>query len=187
MKEKVKREATGADFFPTYSFADTSPYGRIPDDIQSPLCKVYQQVGMTAIKIIYSRPSLWERELYGELLIEGKEWRTGANKATTIHFNDPVRINGQELKPGIYALYTIPNRNLWEVIFNADIFRNPCEGRKPKADVLRLEIPVFPLDCPVETFTIFISDICKDNTSASIDLMWETTMIKMFVEVPKKW
>ncbi len=162
-------------------------YSQIPDDMHSPRCRMYQRIGMTQVEISYSRPSLKGRSLYGGIIEEGKEWRTGANAATTIRFDDPVLIKGKPLKAGIYALYTIPNRDSWEIIFNKNIYKDPYEGRTKGLDALHLNIPVLSMDQPVETFTISVSDISKDHVSASIDLMWENTLVKMPLEVPKKW
>lgn len=150
----------------TVSFQLT--YGQILDDMFSQLCRLHQKLGLTDIEINYSRPSLKGRLLFGDLIAEGK-------------------INGQKLKPGIYAIYTIPSKDEWEIIFNKDVYRDPYEGRLKEADVLRLLVPSIQTDLPVETFTILISDISKDLISASIDLAWGLILIKLPVEVPNKW
>jgi len=162
-------------------------YAQIPDDLYSPLCRIHQRIGMTDFEISYSRPCLKGRALFGELLTMGKEWRTGADAATTIRFDDGVKIKGQKLKPGIYALYTEPGADKWKVIFNKDIYSDPYEGRDKKTDFLQLEIAVRQVSLPVETFTISISDISKDLLTANIDLTWGNMLLKIPIEVPGKW
>ena len=54
----------------------------------SPLAEVKQTVGLTDISIVYSRPSMKERTIYGDLVPYGKLWRTGANMATKITCNN---------------------------------------------------------------------------------------------------
>ena len=84
----------------------------------SPLAKLEQRVGLTDIIITYSRPSVKGRTIFGDLVPYGKLWRTGANMATKISFSDDVKIEGQELKAGEYALFTIPGKEKWTLIFN---------------------------------------------------------------------
>ena len=59
----------------------------------SPATKVEQMVGLTELKLEYSRPSMRGREIFGNLVPFNKIWRTGANNPTTISFSDDVKIN----------------------------------------------------------------------------------------------
>ena len=84
---------------------------------QSPKSTINQVVGLTDVEVVYSRPSAKGRAVFGNLIPFGKLWRTGANENTTVSFSDDVIINGQTLKKGKYALFTVPNIQSWEVIF----------------------------------------------------------------------
>ena len=86
----------------------------------SPFSKVEQKVGLTDVSIEYSRPGMRDRVIFGNLVPFGKVWRTGANENTKITFSDDVKIEGKELKKGTYALYTIPNKDSWEILFYTD-------------------------------------------------------------------
>ena len=81
----------------------------------SPFSKVEQKVGLTDVTLEYSRPSMKGRTIFGDLVPFGKLWRTGANASTKITFDTSAVIDGQELKAGTYAIYTIPNKESWEV------------------------------------------------------------------------
>ena len=83
----------------------------------SPASKIIQTVGLTEITVEFSRPSMKGREIMGELVPYGKIWRTGANQNTKITFSDPVKLNGQNLDKGSYAIYTRPGEDMWEVFF----------------------------------------------------------------------
>jgi hypothetical protein len=83
----------------------------------SPHSKTEQKVGLTDITIDYSRPSMRGRTIFGDLVPFDKTWRTGANANTKITFSDDVSIDGKKLKKGTYAIYTIPNKESWDVIF----------------------------------------------------------------------
>ena len=93
-------------------------YGQIELPAPSPTATFTQKVGLTEVSINYSRPSMKGRKIYGDLVPFGKLWRTGANMATKITFADDVKIGGNDLKAGTYALFTIPGENEWTVIFN---------------------------------------------------------------------
>ena len=75
----------------------------------SPLGKVEQVVGLTTVKVEYSRPSAKGRVVFGSLVPYDKMWRTGANACTKVSFSGPVMIGGAEVPAGKYALVTIPN------------------------------------------------------------------------------
>lgn len=85
----------------------------------SPGATLTQTVGLTDITIKYSRPGVKGRQIWGALVPYDTIWRTGANEATTISFSDDVTINGQKLAKGTYALFTIPHKDQWDVVFNS--------------------------------------------------------------------
>ena len=49
----------------------------------SPDSKVTQTLGFTDLTVTYSRPGVKKRTIWGDLVPYDKEWRTGANNATT--------------------------------------------------------------------------------------------------------
>ena len=75
----------------------------------SPTQTIKQDFGISSVELIYSRPGMKGRKIFGDLVPWGKVWRTGANSATRIKFTDDVTIGGQQLKAGEYAIYTFPN------------------------------------------------------------------------------
>jgi hypothetical protein len=79
---------------------------------------VTQTVGLTDIKIDYSRPAVKGRAIWGGLVPYDQVWRTGANEATQISFSDDVTINGQALPKGTYSLHTVPGKDSWIIAFN---------------------------------------------------------------------
>lgn len=73
------------------------------------------------VKIVveYGRPKVNGRAIWGSLVPFDKVWRTGANEATVISFDKDVMIQGKKLAAGSYALFTIPGKAEWQVIFNS--------------------------------------------------------------------
>lgn len=140
----------------------------------SPTQTIQQDFGVSSLQLIYSRPGMKGRKIFGDLVPFGKVWRTGANAATRIKFNDDVSIGGQPLKAGEYALYTIPGENEWVVIINKGS-ANWGTDYKQEDDLLRVKVKSSKLNDPVESFTMQFDNV-KAN-SADLKIMWEKTAV----------
>jgi hypothetical protein len=149
----------------------------------SPSNTLEQVVGLTEVKIEYSRPAMRGRTIMGDLVPYGSLWRTGANKNTTISFSDPVTVGGQALAAGTYALFTRPGKSLWEVFFYTETenWGTPQEWQS-KSVAAVIEVPTQSLAEPEESFTISINELT--NTGANIHLSWENTRVTLPLEVP---
>lgn len=149
----------------------------------SPSNTLEQVVGLTEVKIEYSRPAMRGRTIMGDLVPYGSLWRTGANKNTTLSFSDPVTVGGQALAAGTYALFTRPGKSLWEVFFYTETenWGTPQEWQS-KSVAAVIEVPTQSLAEPEESFTISINELT--NTGANINLSWENTRVTLPLEVP---
>lgn len=85
---------------------------------ESPGASVSQTVGDTQITIVYHRPNVKGRKIWGELVPFGEVWRAGANENTTFEVSRDVFVNGQPLPKGKYGFHIIPDRKEWILIFN---------------------------------------------------------------------
>ena len=157
--------------------------GQVQVPQPSPAATMSQQVGLTDIKIEYSRPGMRGRTIFGDLVPYDKLWRTGANNNTTISFNTKVSIGGEELEKGTYAIYTIPGQDQWEVIFYEETsnWGLPQQWNEDKV-ALRTTAEVEELPFPMETFTIFLDALTND--SAILNFVWENTVAAVELEVP---
>lgn len=149
----------------------------------SPFSKVEQKVGLTDVTLEYSRPSMRERVIFGNLVPYGKLWRTGANKNTTVTFSDDVTVDGQTLKAGSYAIFTTPNEESWDIVFYADAnnWGTPREWDDSKV-AAKVTAKVYPLAFKVETFTIGFDDL--SNNSATIGMIWENVYVGVKFSTP---
>lgn len=149
----------------------------------SPAAKMEQVVGLTDVKVEYSRPAMKGRTIFGNLVPFGEVWRTGANANTKITFSDDVTIGGKELKKGTYAIYTIPNQSSWEVIFYSDAtnWGNPAKWDETKV-ALKTTVEVTPMPKKIETFTLSFDDL--SNNSGVLGISWENTYVGVKFEVP---
>jgi len=147
----------------------------------SPLAKFSQKVGLTEVSLEYSRPSMKGRKIYGDLVPFGELWRTGANMATKLTFSDDVKIAGKDLKAGSYALFTIPGKDKWTVIFSTNTNQGGTGTYKESEDALRVEVKPIVMDATVETFLINVEDV--KPKSALIEIIWEHTVVQIPLEV----
>lgn len=149
----------------------------------SPSSKIEQTVGLTNVTLEYSRPSMRGRVVFGDLVPYGQLWRTGANANSKITFSDNVIIDGQELKKGTYAIYTIPYEKTWNVLFYNDAtnWGNPQKWDDSKV-AAKTTVAIQPMDMKVETFTLSIDDI--ENGSAVLGILWENIYVGVKFEVP---
>jgi len=168
-------------FLAYYALSDTLIAQSIQTPSASPAATFQQRVGLTDITLNYSRPGVKERKIFGDLVPYDKLWRTGANMATRIEFSDDVRIEGNELKAGAYALFTIPGKDHWTIVFNSNYNQGGIAQYKESEDVLRVKVTPEEMDEKIETFTIDINDIT--DTSAKIWIIWENTAVPVRVNV----
>jgi len=143
----------------------------------SPKSTVSQRVGLTDITIVYSRPGVKARNIFGTVVPFGKRWRTGANATTSIKFSDDVMIEGKKVPAGEYGLYTIPNKTEWLVVLNKNTkLGAEVDGFKDDQDVARFSIKPYKVASKVETFTINFTDLTP--ATANVALEWEMTGAK---------
>ena len=156
--------------------------GTMPEDKSkrpSPPATVKADVHGTDVTIDYSRPSLKNREAFGDktpLAPTGEVWRTGANEATTFTVSKPVKIEGQALPAGTYGLFTIPGPTEWTIVFNKTAKQWGAFKYDAKEDALRVKVKPKTLASPVEQFTI------TADKSGKVALMWEKTEADFMVK-----
>jgi hypothetical protein len=147
----------------------------------SPQQTIKQAFALSEISITYCRPSAKGRTVFGDVVQYGQIWRTGANGATTITFGEDVTVEGKAIKAGTYAIYSIPNKESWDIMLYSDLELggNVGEYNKEK-EVARFAVKARPLAESVETFTINVAD--QSSNTASIEMSWEKTRVSFRVE-----
>ncbi len=107
----------------------------------SPMMRATATIGSLTVKINYSSPRIKERTIWGGLVPYDEIWRTGANEATVFAVSQDVLINGETLAAGKYALFTIPRRGDWIVIFNTVWDQWGSYNYEKSKDALRIGVP----------------------------------------------
>ncbi|MEA1786205.1 DUF2911 domain-containing protein [Arenibacter sp. GZD96] len=149
----------------------------------SPASKLIQTVGLTEVTVEYSRPATRGRTVFGDLVPFDKVWRTGANARTKITFSEDVTIGDQSLKAGTYAIFTIPGKTSWDVLFYSEYAGGGAPATLDETKVAaRTTVEVHNLPMHVESFTISLDDLTA--TSAVLGIMWEKTYVGVSFNVP---
>jgi hypothetical protein len=149
---------------------------KIPAVDKSPADIAYFRDGGDVIaRVIYSRPQVKGRTVFGGLVKYGKVWRTGANEATEITFYEDVKLGGESVEAGTYTLFTIPGEAEWALILNSELHQWGAYRYKEKNDVLRVKMAPSATDELVEYLSIMFD---KDK----LIIAWENTMVSIPIE-----
>jgi hypothetical protein len=136
----------------------------------SPPAKVTQTISSGAtVSIDYSQPSLKGRTIGKDVEpMNGKVWRAGANEATVFETNKDVKVEGQTLPAGKYALFMIANPDEWTIIFNKkwNVWGAFDYEKNKGEDALQVKVKPMAASGSTEKLTYTID---KDGT---VTLMW---------------
>jgi hypothetical protein len=127
--------------------------------------------------IDYSQPAIKGRTIGKDVEpYAGKIWRTGANEATVFEIDKDVKVQGETLPAGKYALFTIMDGTEWTVIFNKTWKQWGAFSYKEADDALRVKAKADKAENFAERMTFTISDDGK------VKLNWGDTEVKFKVE-----
>jgi tetratricopeptide (TPR) repeat protein len=155
---------------------------------------VSQQIGITDVRIDYSRPVVNGREgkIWGELVHYGfadlhygtskaAPWRAGANENTTFTFSTDVFIEGKLLKAGKYGFFIAMGADKATIIFSNVSTAWGSFYYDSINDALRVDVPVVKLPESIERLTYVFSDETDD--AAVVSLQWEKVKIPFKISV----
>jgi hypothetical protein len=171
----VAASLTAIAAFPTEPAAAAVRMPRV-----SPAASVSQDLGFTTIQIKYHRPGVKGRKIWGGLVPYDQVWRLGANNATTISFNTPVKIGGKEIAAGTYALFAVPGAAKWQFVLNSQADQWGAYNHKTEADVVKIDAtPRAGAD--TEWMQITISP--EGEGKANVEVAWEKVRVGFPIEV----
>lgn len=146
----------------------------------SPTFELNGTVGLANVKVVYSRPSAKGREIAGNLIPYNEVWRTGANASTKITFSTDVKLNGNPVPAGEYALYTMFTEETATIIISKNLTWWGALGYEAKDDLLRFDVTVKHPSSHYETFTMSFSDFTMN--SANLNMKWGHTKAMFTIE-----
>jgi hypothetical protein len=124
------------------------------------------------ISITYGRPYLKGRTVGNEVAPYGKEWRTGADEATTLVTDKTLKFGSLEVPAGTYTLYTLPGETEWQLIVSKKTgqWGIPYPAGQ---DLGRVSMKVEKAASPVEQLTISID---KASSGGLLKVSWGTVV-----------
>jgi hypothetical protein len=152
----------------------------------SPAGSVSATVGLTEIKIDYSRPRVKGRKIFTKdaaaLVPYEKIWRTGANNGTKISFSDDVTVEGIAVPKGEYLILSWPGEKEWTISLYKDVALGGNTNKYDAAqDAAKFKVKPTKLTEKVEALTFNVTDLTDDNKGAQVQLAWENTSVKFKV------
>ncbi len=124
------------------------------------------------ISIEYGRPAIKGRP-EAELMPPGQPWRTGADEATILTTDKPLKFGSVTLAPGTHTINTQPNGTEWQIIFGTLSKPGPWGvPYQPSLEKSRAPMKVGKAAKPVELLTISIDD---SAAGATLRVEWGTT------------
>ncbi len=153
--------------------------GRLP---LSPFQSLKQEIAKTTITINYSRPLMRDREIFGGLVPFGEYWRTGANRNTTIEFDQTVFIDQQKIEKGKYAIITKPGQDEWEfILYNETSNWYVPDSIETSKVVCRTKLKSTNIQEPIQALTFSFENL--GNYQLDLSLSWENTKIVIPIEL----
>ena len=178
-----------------FAFFNAHAQMDIPGDGGNIKASVTEVVGITSISVNYSRPAVKGREgnIWGGVVANGfgsfnfstgsmsSPWRAGANEATTISFEHNVKVEGQDLDAGTYALFMAIQPDKATVIFSRQVEAWGSFYYTEEDDVLRVEVETATLENSVERLKYEFIE--HQENACILALQWEKRSIPFKIEV----
>ena len=142
---------------------------------------IEQGIGIKKVKLVYQRPNVNNRTIFGGLVPFDQVWRTGANSIPAITFEEDVILAGHKVPAGTYGLFTIPTKGDWTVILSKNVEQWGAYQYNQSEDFLRFQAKSKQLSDKVETFTIAFENV--KQTGADLTLVWENTKVSFPIVV----
>ncbi len=159
-------------------------HAQIKTAAPSPASTLDQVVGVTNFTVVYSRPGVKDRTIYGDLVPYGEIWRTGANAPTKVTFDTEITFGDKTVPAGEYVLFTIPGEDEWTVILSSDVEVANAGSYDESKDAARVTVKPTELEPPVESFTIGFQDLRDDFASLNLD--WADTRVTVPITIDTK-
>ena len=143
-----------------------------------------QTIGVAEVMVIYHRPAVKEREVWGGLVAyqDAQPWRAGANENTLFKLSHDAQIGGKTLEAGKYGLHVlIPSESSCQVIFSHNTTAWGSYAYNPAEDALRVEAKLKKADRFYEFLTYHFENITE--TSTDCYLSWGDKSIVFSIDM----
>jgi hypothetical protein len=113
------------------------------------------------VKIVYSRPFMRGRTIWGVVVPQDSIWRTGANAATSLITEANIMLGNMRVPRGSYTLYSVPGEKAFTLIISKKTPGRP--DYDPAMDLARLEMKKTAAASPIDPFRIWFERSGKNG------------------------
>jgi hypothetical protein len=158
------------------AFASTLPV-MAQEKRVSPHETISARIDGDRVTVTYGRPYTTKpgtteaRKIWGGLVPYGEPWRLGADEATLLITQKPLRIGDKMIPAGAYTLYMVPQENgASQLAFSTQLggWGIPVDQSH---DLVRVDLDKKALDTPVTQFTMTVER--GSPVGGELKLMWE--------------
>jgi hypothetical protein len=146
----------------------------------SPRDTVSATIAGATLVVDYGRPSKRGRQIFGGIVPWNRVWRTGANEATHFTTNRALHFGANDLPPGRYTLWILPQPDGWTFIMNNQTDQWGTEY-DPSFDRFRTPLTLSSLAQPREKFTIAVD---SSSSGGVLRFKWDTVEASIPFTVP---
>jgi hypothetical protein len=161
--------------------SSATAYAQLNLPEQSPAATTEQTIGITEVKVVYHRPAVNGRTIWGQLVPYNEPWRAGANENTTVSFSSDVKVGGKPLKAGTYGLHMIPTAKEWTIAFSNMSSAWGSFTYDQKEDALRVTVTPRTEPNIEDRLSYGFDDVAE--TKATLVLRWEKLAVPITIEV----
>src|SRR5262249_19594822 len=148
----------------------------------SPHESVNGTVDGASLTIVYGRPYMRGRTIFGSLVPFGYVWCPGADEATTLESTRELEIGSLRVPTGPHTIWILPTPDRWTLIVSKDPsgFHTMYNSR---ADLGRVELRKRQLEAPVEQLTFAITP--SQGGGGMLAMSWERTEASVGFKIVK--
>ena len=159
---------------PNFAKVDVSPMdvALFRDEAKEPVARV-----------LYSRPQMRGREIFGKLVPYGQVWRTGANEATELKLYKDMKVGNEIIEEGTYTLFTIPEEDYWTFILNKSTNIWGAYDYQVENDEVRIKVPVRKAPTSIEALSMAFE---PTEEGAELQIGWEDQYVEVPFEDPEE-
>jgi hypothetical protein len=140
----------------------------------SPHESVSGEVDGAQLTIVYGRPSMRGRMIFGALVPYGRVWCPGADEATTLSSTRDLQLGNLRVPAGPHTIWILPTGDLWTLIVSKEPSGFHTDYRASQ-DLGRVPVQKRDLSTPVEVLTFAI--VPDPGGGGSIVMSWEKTEV----------
>ena len=133
------------------------------------------------VRVVYSRPQMKGRKVFGELLKFGEMWRVGANQTTEVTFFEDVMIGGKKIRKGKYGLFAKVNEDSWDFILHTNVQSWGNANHDDEKNVVTVSAPVVKTPTTLEALSMVFEE--KGDNKVDLIVGWENSMARLPITI----